>query len=187
MILSAGSCLRWILVVFGLRVGKIGCLLSMLVATLCVSATQTNVPAKTPVHRTASAHHPVASTKTSSNRRTVSKGKRSHKKVASYKSHGQQKIDPQRAQQIQEALIRQHYLSGEASGTWDDSTQKAMQKFQADNGWQSKTTPDSRALIKLGLGPDQEHLLNPDSAMTAPPQAVPASNATASGAEKSPR
>jgi hypothetical protein len=28
-----------------------------------------------------------------------------------------------------------------------------MQKMQGDNGWQTKITPDSRALIKLGLGP----------------------------------
>ncbi len=173
--------------VFGLRVRKLAWLINLLLAALCVSATQTNVPAKKPAHRTASVHHPVTSAKTATSHRTIAKGKRSHKKTASYKSHGQQKIDSQRAQQIQEALIRQHYLSGEASGTWDDSTQKAMQKFQADNGWQSKTTPDSRALIKLGLGPDQEHLLNPDSAMTTPPQAMPVSNSTASGSEKSPR
>jgi putative peptidoglycan binding protein len=175
------------LFVFGLRVNKLAWLIPMLLGAICVSVAQTGVPAKRRTHRPATAHHSVTSAKTSSGHRTVAKGKRSHKKVASYKSHGQQKIDPQRAQQIQEALIRQHYLSGEASGTWDDSTQRAMQKFQADNGWQSKTTPDSRALIKLGLGPDQEHLLNPDSAMTAPPQTMPASNATASGAEKSPR
>ncbi|SPE45401.1 Peptidoglycan-binding domain 1 (modular protein) [Candidatus Sulfotelmatobacter sp. SbA7] len=97
------------------------------------------------------------------------KKKKSHKKVSSRR--GQQKIDPQRAHDIQEALIREHYLSGKASGVWDDASQKAMQKFQADHGWQSKTTPDSRALIKLGLGPDHEHLLNPQSAMTDPPPA----------------
>jgi hypothetical protein len=28
-----------------------------------------------------------------------------------------------------------------------------MQKLQGDMGWQTKITPDSRALIKLGLGP----------------------------------
>jgi hypothetical protein len=28
-----------------------------------------------------------------------------------------------------------------------------MQKVQSDNGWQTRITPDSRALIKLGLGP----------------------------------
>jgi hypothetical protein len=34
-------------------------------------------------------------------------------------------------------------------------------KYQADNGWQSKVVPDSRALIKLGLGPNySSELLN---------------------------
>jgi hypothetical protein len=28
-----------------------------------------------------------------------------------------------------------------------------MQKYQGDHGWQTKLTPDSRALIALGLGP----------------------------------
>jgi hypothetical protein len=97
---------------------------------------------------------------------------------------GQQKIDTDRTRQIQEALIRDHYMQGEASGKWDDSTEAALRKMQADNGWQNKTVPDSRALIKLGLGPNQEHLLNPDSAMTSAPEAVRANpispNATGS-------
>jgi hypothetical protein len=46
-----------------------------------------------------------------------------------------------------------------------------MRKYQADHGWQSKTVPDSRALIKLGLGPSKDHLLNPQSAMTTVPDA----------------
>lgn len=65
--------------------------------------------------------------------------------------------------------MREHYLNGTPSGKWDDASQKAMERYQADNGWQSKSIPDSRALIKLGLGPDHEHLLNPESAMTTPP------------------
>ena len=60
-------------------------------------------------------------------------------------------------------------MEGEPSGKWDSSTQAAMQRYQTDQGWQSKTTPDSRALIKLGLGPSHDHLLNPENAMTAPP------------------
>ena len=79
-------------------------------------------------------------------------------------------IDSARAREIQEALIREHYLTGEPSGSWDSTTQAAMQKFQSDQGWQAKTIPDSRALIKLGLGPSHEHLLNPESAMTSPPE-----------------
>jgi hypothetical protein len=62
-------------------------------------------------------------------------------------------MDHERAAAIQTALIKQGYLSGEASGTWDSQSMAAMQKLQSDNGWQTKIVPDSRALIKLGLGP----------------------------------
>jgi hypothetical protein len=84
---------------------------------------------------------------------------------------GQLKIDSERAQAIQEALIREHYLKGDATGTWNQASEEAMRRYQSDNGWQSKTVPDSRALIKLGLGPSKDHLLNPESAMTTMPDA----------------
>jgi hypothetical protein len=84
-------------------------------------------------------------------------------------ARGQQKIEPERAQAIQEALIREHYLSREAAGTWNQSSEEAMRRYQADHGWQSKTVPDSRALISLGLGPSHDHLLNPESAMVNGP------------------
>ncbi len=100
--------------------------------------------------------------------RTASTGKRSSRKK---RLRGQQKIDFERAQAIQEALIREHYLNGEATGTWNQASEDAMRRYQADNGWQSKTVPDSRALIKLGLGPSKDHLLNPESAMTTVPDA----------------
>src|ERR1700691_6210750 len=90
-------------------------------------------------------------------------------------ARGQQEIDPQRAQEIQEALIREHYLSGEAAGTWNQASEDAMRHYQADHGWQSKTVPDARALISLGLGPSHDHLLNPESAMTTEPVAHAAS------------
>ena len=93
------------------------------------------------------------------------KGKRSKK--ASWRL-GQQKMDSDRARQVQEALIREHYLTGEPNGIWDQRSEDAMIRFQATNGWQTKIVPDSRALIKLGLGPNQDHLLNPESAMTSP-------------------
>ncbi len=89
-----------------------------------------------------------------------------HKKKTSHKVQGQRGIDSDRAREIQTALIRQNYLSGEPSGQWDTETQAAMQKYQADNGWQTKLTPDSRALIKLGLGPDHSGTL-PAAATTA--------------------
>jgi len=133
---------------------------TVLMAAMCSGAQSSAPPsAKKPAPK----HSHQASS--SSPHKNASKSRKS-KKTASRR--GQQKIDSQRAREIQQALIREHYLSGEPSGVWDGATQGAMQKFQADNGWQDKTTPDSRALIKLGLGPDHQHLLNPESAMTAP-------------------
>jgi peptidoglycan hydrolase-like protein with peptidoglycan-binding domain len=71
---------------------------------------------------------------------------------------GQRAIDSTRTTEIQTALIKSGYLSGEANGTWDSRTASAMEKLQADNGWQTKLVPDSRAIIKLGLGPNQNNI-----------------------------
>ena len=87
-----------------------------------------------------------------------------HKSKKHHFVPGQRQIDPERAAEIQSALIREHYLAAPASGQWDASTEAAMQKYQADHGWQTKLTPDSRALIKLGLGPQ------PDAANNVPAQ-----------------
>lgn len=70
--------------------------------------------------------------------------------------------------EIQEALIKARYLEGEPSGVWDQSTRTAMAKFQGDNGWQVKVVPDSRALIKLGLGPNHSDVINPETSLMLP-------------------
>lgn len=67
----------------------------------------------------------------------------------------QRAIDDARATQIQTALVKAGYLP-EVSGHWDSASEAAMQKLQGDNGWQTKLVPDSRALIKLGLGPSAQ-------------------------------
>lgn len=95
---------------------------------------------------------------------------------------GQRQIDPGRATEIQNALIREHYLSGPASGAWDSTTEAAMQKFQADHGWQTKLTPDSRALIKLGLGPKDDA---PQTAVNAPVSSTTTPSADTSAAGSS--
>ncbi len=82
-----------------------------------------------------------------------SKNTKPHAKPAA-----QHSIDSSRATEIQAALIKSGYLSGEPSGVWDSTTQSAMQKLQADNGWQTKLVPDSRAIIKLGLGPHPDSM-----------------------------
>ena len=89
--------------------------------------------------------------------------------VKSHRLHGQQAIDSSRVTEIQQALIREHYLSGEATGQWDTTTEAAMQKFQADQGWQTRLMPDSRALKKLGLGPDYSDAINAKGSTFADP------------------
>jgi len=115
---------------------------------------------------------PTTSAKTSSSKATSHRvtatrtgGKKGGKR-ASKAIKGQRGIDDARAIQIQAALIKAGYLSGQPSGHWDAQSQSAMQKLQGDNGWQTKLVPDSRALIKLGLGPSSESIASAD----APPE-----------------
>src|SRR5579859_3498114 len=144
------------------RMGVIGTL--VLGCSLISVAGAQDSSVKTATARPATHKH-TAATKVSASSKKHSRRKKSSR------VRGQQKIDSERALAIQEALIREHYLKGTPTGTWNEASQEAMRRYQADNGWQSKTVPDSRALIKLGLGPSKDHLLNPESAMTTVPAA----------------
>lgn len=108
-----------------------------------------------------------------------------------HRVRGQQAIQPERVTQIQQALIREHYLNGDPTGKWDSTTQAAMQKYQADQGWQTRLMPDSRALKKLGLGPDYSEAINAKTASFSDPppiSTIPTAQATgfteASGANQ---
>ena len=74
----------------------------------------------------------------------------------------------ERASEIQSALIQRGYLTGDPTGAWDSTSIAAMQKLQSDNGWQTKFVPDSRAIIKLGLGPSTSPA--PSATAAASPQ-----------------
>jgi hypothetical protein len=142
--------------------------------------------AKTPTSSPSTTKHKVSAGAAAATGATSRKATRSSsRKKRTARVRGQKKIDADRAQAIQEALIREHYLNGQATGTWNQVSEDAMRRYQADHGWQSKTVPDSRALIKLGLGPSHDHLLNPESAMTTGPDAprvasIPSANASSS-------
>jgi hypothetical protein len=141
--------------------------LAMLSALLVLCAGYT-VAQQKPVSKTSAKHR-------------HSKGKPAK---SSWKKKGQQGIQPERATQIQQALIREKYLTGEPTGTWDARSQAAMVKFQGDNGWQTKEIPDSRAIIKLGLGPNysSQTLLNgvPKPASTNGTTGAPSTTASRS-------
>jgi peptidoglycan hydrolase-like protein with peptidoglycan-binding domain len=111
------------------------------------------------------ASQPASSAKKSGKSSTTgSKHSKRHRR-----NRGQKKIESARTRQIQQALAKAHYLEGEPSGLWDSKTEDALRRFQAANGWQTKVVPDSRALIKLGLGPNHDGLINPETAMTEGP------------------
>ena len=121
----------------------------------------------------------LAATSTSVHKSTVSRvGHRIRHRIAH--PMGQRGIAPERATEIQKALISKNYLTGSPSGQWDAQTETAMQKYQADHGWQTKLTPDSRALIKLGLGPRN------DTAQATPSSPIPSASSSGSDVSTAP-
>ena len=124
------------------------------ILALCAAYVSSQTTAKSPA--TGKSHATSSKSKSA-------KGKSRRSRKGAWKHHGQQTIQPERAREIQAALIRENYLTGEPSGQWDARTKDAMTRYQADHGWQTKVTPDSRALIKLGLGPNySENMLKTD-------------------------
>jgi hypothetical protein len=122
------------------------------------------------VHRAPTSGKSKTSSSRSAHKTKTSAKSRSHRtRRRSRRVRGQQKIDSERAIQIQQALIREHYLSGDPSGEWDSASIAAMKKYQSDHGWQTKLTPDARALKKLGLGPDYSNALNAKEGNFGPP------------------
>jgi len=142
-------------------------------ATSSKNSTKSSSSSSSSSHKSSSRSH--KSSKSSGSKSKSSKSKKSAK------SHGQHGIDQERTREIQDALIRQHYLTGEPTGNWDQDTKDALVRYQAENGWQTKVTPDSRALIKLGLGPDKTGLLNPDTAVMSSPHELGTQHETLPG------
>jgi peptidoglycan hydrolase-like protein with peptidoglycan-binding domain len=63
------------------------------------------------------------------------------------------RVQPERVREIQQALQDAGYFNAEPSGKYDEATKDAMRRYQADNGFPTTGLPESRTLMKLGLGP----------------------------------
>jgi peptidoglycan hydrolase-like protein with peptidoglycan-binding domain len=68
-------------------------------------------------------------------------------------------LQPERVQEIQQALIREGYLEGETTGQWDSRTHDAMLRYQTMHGFPATGLPEAKSLMKLGLG---SHPLPPE-------------------------
>jgi peptidoglycan hydrolase-like protein with peptidoglycan-binding domain len=60
-------------------------------------------------------------------------------------------MDSARVVQIQQALARQGYYSGEMSGVYDEATVDAMHRFQLAQRIGATGYPTAQALKRLGL------------------------------------
>jgi hypothetical protein len=96
--------------------------------------------------------------------RAATAGHALHHKAKKHKFvPGQRQIEPERAKEIQDALIREHYLSSPASGQWDSTTEAAMQKYQADHGCQTVASP----LPTAALSPSEPTRTDPGHTASA--------------------
>lgn len=138
--------------------------------------------------KTAATHGGATSTsaktraKTGSRGRTVSaKGRKARAKPApSYQLHP----DPERYQQIQQALTDRGYFKGPVNGEWGDDSVEALKKFQGDQKLDTDGKINALSLIGLGLGPKHDGTSGhdapvpprppgPDSPVTAPAASTP--------------
>jgi peptidoglycan hydrolase-like protein with peptidoglycan-binding domain len=84
---------------------------------------------------------------------------RSRRNLSSRQRLARIRLQPDRVQEIQRALVQAGYLNEGPNGRWDEQTRDAMRHYQADSGFQATGLPEAKSLMKLGLGP---HALPPE-------------------------
>ena len=91
--------------------------------------------------------------------------------------------DPERYQQIQQALADRGYFKGQVNGQWGDDSVDALKRFQTDQKLPDDGKISAPALIGLGLGPT--HNGSPVTPAAPPPSNSAATTAPANSGERS--
>ncbi len=95
---------------------------------------------------------------------------RPSRKAAGRSVPSQARPTPERYREIQAALIERGFLSGEASGQWDESSVDALKQFERSQKLSPDGKIDALALIALGLGPRRDApIVNPGPPSSAGP------------------
>ena len=134
----------------------------------------TSASKKPAAHRASTAKTGVPSTK--SGAKSTTRAARGRKRALPRSSRARLAalhLQPERIEEIQQALMGAGYLQGPPTGKWDDSTKDAMRRYQTDNGFSATGLPDAKSLMKLGLGP---HPLPADVQPTTAAQVGPSSS-----------
>ena len=152
------------------------CVIALTVSALALSL-QAAPAKKAGVHTTSNAK--AAASKSGVTRSRTRKSRAKRAAAPTYQLHP----DPERYQQIQQALADRGYFKGAINGQWNDDSIDALKRFQADQKLDSDGKINALSLIGLGLGPKHDgtsatnlnHLALPDPAapseLAGPPPA----------------
>ncbi len=113
---------------------------------------QKTVPSQSASKKTAPVHLVAVRHSRTSARTAKSRGKKHLAHVApapTYQLHP----DPERYQQIQQALTDRGYFKGQANGVWGDDSADALKRFQTDQKMEPDGKINALSLTGLGLGP----------------------------------
>ena len=127
---------------------------------------------KSAVHSTASRGSGQARTGAAkSSSRTRGRGRRRGRSAPapSYQLHP----DPERYQQIQQALADKGYFKGQVNGQWGDDSVDALKRFQADQKLEADGKINALSLRGLGLGPRHDGSSSTASAPSAQAPSLP--------------
>ena len=132
----------------------------------------------TPLRASAAPHQAHAKTQAASHKATTAKSSKARLRNASYKVSTHKRRSryrgkrrhhitlpkqpaADRTEEIQSALERGGFYSGNPNGKWDGGTQEALRRFQTANGLPPTGKLDALSLQKLGLGSDVAGLSAP--------------------------
>ena len=99
-------------------------------------------------------------------------------------SRAQAAPTPDRIMEIQQALAREGFYSGDPSGKWDDATTAALRNFQSAKGLTPTGKLSALSLQKLGLGSETAGKGAPMPTADARPSALTEYELNNSGAEQ---
>jgi hypothetical protein len=117
----------------------------------------------------------ITGDKATAKRRTLAaRGRRARPKPApTYQLHP----DPERYQQIQQALADRGYFKGQVNGEWNDDSVDALKRFQTDQKIDNDGKINALSLIGLGLGPKHDGSTGHNAPLPAPAPDSPVAGA----------
>lgn len=83
-----------------------------------------------------------------------------------------------RTEQIQQALGRRGYYTGDPNGKWDSRMTESLRRFQTANGLPPTGKLDALSLEKMGLGSDTAGVGAPRASAPGNPAAAPSASPT---------